>query len=177
AGGLAHVMTRGVRRKWIYMDDEDRLVFLSRLLRVQVRHGWRCLAYCLMSNHYHLLLETPGANLSAGMQWLNSVYAAHFSARYGQAGHVFERRFRSVPVETERQLAEEFRYIVLNPVRAKMCERADQWPWSSYCESIGLVPSRAADRRRLLRYFGASAGPAEAQAALAAFVQTAMPGV
>lgn len=166
-----------MRRQWIYLDDEDRLTFVVRVGRAALRCGWRCLAYCLMSNHYHLLLETPEANLSAGMQWLNGTYAAHFNDRHGQSGHVFERRFRSVVVESERQLAQEFRYIVLNPVRAKMCERADQWSWSSYCESVGLVPPLIADPERLLRYFGASTNRREAEAALAAFVQADTSGV
>jgi putative transposase len=168
-------MIRGVHRYRIFLDDTDRNELLRLLLLVRARYGWHVLAYCLMDNHYHLLVETPDANLSAGMQWLNARYAEYFNDRYGHAGHVFDRRFRSVVVQDERQLAEQFRYIVLNPVRAGMCERVDMWPWSSYVESVGLAPPHVARPDRLLRYFGGR--PEGAHAELAAFVRADTGGV
>ena len=164
-------MSRGVRRFAIYIDDADYREFLRLLSIVKRRYGWHCLAYCLIVNHYHLVIETPEANLSLGMQWLNSRYAEYFNGRYGHAGHVFERRFRDVVVRDERHLAELFRYIVLNPVRAGLCRDGAQWPWSSLAEATGAVSPWLTSPERLLRSFGSSA---DARATLAAFVRADM---
>jgi putative transposase len=100
--------------------------------RVVERFDWRCHTFCLMPNHYHLLVETPAPNLSAGMQRLNGLYAQWFNDLYGCTGHAFERRFFSRLVESDYYLFRLARYIVLNPVRARMCEEAWSWKWSSY---------------------------------------------
>lgn len=132
AGALYHVTARGNARGDIYLSDSDRQIFLDVLGQVCERFNWQCHAYCLMSNHYHLLLETPDANLSAGMRQLNGVYTQTFNRNHTRVGHVFQGRYKAILVEKERYLLELSRYIVLNPVRAHMVGSAADWPWSSY---------------------------------------------
>lgn len=93
-----------------------------------------------MTTHYHLLLTTPEPNLAIGMHSINGIYAKTFNRRHGEAGHVFERRYHSVLVEQEEHFLEVFRYLALNPVRAGICGRPEEWPWSSYPAAIGRVP-------------------------------------
>ncbi|MDQ3895486.1 MAG: transposase, partial [Actinomycetota bacterium] len=138
-GGIYHVMTRGVRKLPIFLDDGDRLRFLSLVAVVVPLHEWICSAYCLMTSHYHLLVTTPEANLGRGMQLLNGVYAQTFNRRHGEVGHVFESRYQSPRVENEQHLLEVTRYIVLNPVRAGTCDDPAEWKWSSYRATLGLA--------------------------------------
>lgn len=138
-GGLYHVGTRGDRQEPIFLDDDDRVWFLLILADVVKRFGWKCHAYCLMTNHYHLLIETPDANLSPGMERLNGLHARSFNAKHGYKGHVFERRFHHELVENEAHLLELARYIVLNPVRGGICSYPREWPWSSYRATVGLA--------------------------------------
>jgi putative transposase len=132
SGALYHVTSRGDRREDIYLDDEDRLNWLAVLGIVCQRFNWVVHAYCLMSNHYHLVVETPDGNLSAGMRHLNGLYTQNFNRRHGVVGHLFQGRFKAVLVQKEAHLLELARYVVLNPVRAKMVKAPDDWPWSSY---------------------------------------------
>lgn len=158
AGGIFHICSRGVRRLPLFHDDQDRLLFLQLLVLVCARYGWRCHAYCLMTNHYHLVIETSQANLSAGMQALNSRYAQLFNLRHGYAGHALERRFYSELIESDEHLLLLARYIVLNPVRAGLCRTPGEWPWSSH--SAMLASSDAptfVQRGRVLAYFGPAA--------------------
>src|SRR4051812_46440390 len=116
--GIHHVFARGNDRQTIYRDDQDRLVYLS-LLRLTVAGArWHCLAYCLMDNHLHLLIQTPEANLGKGMQHLHGRYARTFNDRYGRSGHLFQGRFGSEHVKDERQMWVTARYIARNPVEA-----------------------------------------------------------
>jgi len=138
AGALYHVTSRGDRRDDIYLDDEDRQQFLALLGEVCDLYNWVCHAYCLMSNHYHLLIETPDANLAKGMRQLNGVYSQFFNRRHDFVGHVFQGRYKAIHVEKESYLLELSRYIVLNPVRAEMVRSAKDWPWSSYRATAGL---------------------------------------
>ena len=138
-GALYHITSRGNAGAKIFQTDSDRLQFLDVLSRVVSRFGWICHAYCLMSNHYHLLIETPAANLSQGMQLLNGVYTQRFNRASKRSGHVFQGRFKAILVEKESHLLELARYIVLNPVRAKAAQSARAWPWSSYRATAGLV--------------------------------------
>ena len=138
-GALYHITSRGDRRENIYETDADRQGFLSLLARICEKYNWTCHSYCLMSNHYHLLVETPEANLSKGMRQLNGVYTQDFNRRNHCCGHVFQGRFKSILVDKEAYLLELARYIVLNPVRAGMVQRAQDWPWSSFRATIGLV--------------------------------------
>lgn len=130
--GTYHVTARGNRRSAIYVDDVDRAHFLRLLARVVERHGWKCLAYCLLTNHYHLLIWTVGSELAAGMRRLNGHYALDFNGRHELEGHVFQERFGSKLIRTQAHLLESIRYIALNPVRAGICARPERWPWSSY---------------------------------------------
>lgn len=138
AGALYHVTARGNRREMIFEDDSDRLVFLAMLSSVCREANWVCHAYCLMGNHYHLLLETPESNLGMGMRQLNGCYSQSFNRRHNRCGHVFQGRYSAVLVEKQAYLLELARYIVLNPVRARMVHTAEEWPWSSYRGTIGL---------------------------------------
>ena len=139
AGALYHITSRGNRREDIYEDDADREAFLSVLERVCDTYNWVCHAYCLMSNHYHLLIETPDANLSRGMRQLNGVYTQAFNRAHGRVGHVFQGRYKAILVEKESYLLELSRYIVLNPVRAGMVRSARDWRWSSYRATAGQL--------------------------------------
>lgn len=136
-GAVYHVTSRGNARADIFEDDNDRALFLKILGQVVRRFNWLCHAYCLMGNHYHLLIETPEGNLSAGMRQLNGVYTQAFNRAHGRDGHVFKGRFKAVLVEKESHLLELCRYVVLNPVRAKMAERPERYPWSSYLSTLG----------------------------------------
>jgi putative transposase len=131
-GGIYHLGCRGVRREAIYTSFGDYELFGNIFRRVVERFDWRCHTYCLMPNHYHLLVEAPAPNLSVGMQRLNGTYAQCYNELYGFSGHVFERRFFSRLVESSYDLLELVRYIVLNPVRAGICDQASDWRWSSY---------------------------------------------
>lgn len=137
-GALYHVMARGNARQAIFLDAGDRIRFLDVLARAGDRYRWICLAYCLMDNHYHLVIETPLANLSLAMRHLNGVYAQAFNRRHERCGHVFQGRFRSILVEKEGYLLAACRYVVGNPVRAGLCRSPGEWPWSSYRPTAGL---------------------------------------
>lgn len=134
---------RGVRRLPLYTCPNDYRLFLDVLGLVAERFGWRILAYCLMPNHYHLVIETPKANLSAGMHVLNSRYAHAFNDRYGHTGHVFEARFGAVLVERDGHLLELIRYVHRNPVRALLCREPGEWEWSSYRALAGRARAPA----------------------------------
>jgi len=136
-GAVYHVTSRGNGRADIYINDEDRHAFLEVLADVVERFNWICHAYCLMSNHFHLLIETPDANLSRGMRHLNGVYTQGFNRHHERVGHVLQGRFKSVLVEKENHLLKLARYVVLNPVRANMVRSARDWKWSSYRATAG----------------------------------------
>jgi putative transposase len=131
AGALYHVTSRGNERRRIFRDDVDRKMFLTFLGQAVKRFGWSVTAWVLMSNHYHLVVQTPEANLSRGMHWINGTYAAWFNRRHDRSGHLFQGRFHGVLVEKETYLRELLRYVVLNPVRAKMVARPEDYRWSS----------------------------------------------
>ena len=143
-GAIYHVTSRGNAQSDIYLDDSDRETFLITLSEVATRFGWICHAYCLMSNHYHLVIETPKANLALGMRQLNGVYTQRFNRTHHRVGHVFQGRYKAILVERDAYLLELSRYVVLNPVRAKMVNDVSQWPWSSYRATAGMVEHRVA---------------------------------
>jgi len=138
-GAVYHVTSRGNGRQRIFLVDSDREAFLEVLSDAVKRFGWICHAYCLMTNHYHLLLETPEANLSRGMRHLNGVYTQAFNRRHMRSGHVMQGRFKAILVEKESHLLELARYVVLNPVRAKTVRSAKDWPWSNYRATAGMA--------------------------------------
>ena len=140
AGALYHVTARGNERRAIFLDDldTDRAMFLDTLAQAVERFDWVCHGYCLMTNHYHLLIETPDANLSKGMRQLNGVYTQYLNRSHGRVGHLFQGRYQGILVEKEAYLLELARYVVLNPVRAGMVSTPEDWHWSSYRATAGL---------------------------------------
>jgi REP element-mobilizing transposase RayT len=147
-------MARGNAKQKIYCDDRDRRVFLSALWKVCERVDWDVWAYCLMPNHYHLLIQTRQKTFSRGMRDLNGRYAGAFNARHKRVGHVFQGRFKSVLVSKPSHLLELTRYIVLNPIEAELCKRPEDWVWSSYRSVLGLTsaPRRLAVRATLASF-------------------------
>lgn len=131
-GAVYHLTARGNARQDIYLDDSDRQRFLGLLGREVQQQVWKCYAYCLMNNHYHLLIETPEANLVQGMRRLNGVYTQAFNHRHHRVGHLFQGRYKSIVVDKDNYLLELCRYIVLNPVRAGLAIQPEDWTWSSY---------------------------------------------
>jgi REP element-mobilizing transposase RayT len=130
-------------------------LFLKLLARIAIPLRWFFHAYCLMENHYHLVIETPEANLSAGVQRLNGRYAQAFNSRYALSGHLFQGRFHSVSVKSDGHLLELARYLALNPVRAGLCARPEDWPWSSCRAVLGMVsPPTFLRIERVLDCFG-----------------------
>ncbi len=138
-GAVWHVTNRGVEKRSIYADDCDRIHFLHLLEKVIDDYRWQLRAYVLMSNHYHLFFRTPITNLSRGMQDLDGHYASFFNARHQRVGHLFQGRFKGHLVDSEAYLLSLSRYIVLNPVRARMVETPGEWRWSSYRATAGLA--------------------------------------
>jgi len=138
-GAIYHIHQRGNHQEYIYREDEDRKLFMKLLKETINRMNWICHAYCLMGNHYHLLIEIPEGILSRGMAWLNGVYTQRFNKKYGVTGHLFQGRFKSKPIEDNMQFLMASRYIVRNPLEAGVVESAEQWPWSSYRGTVGLT--------------------------------------
>lgn len=151
--GVYHVVARGNERRAIYRHTDDRQCFLDILGLVADRYGWQILAYCLMTNHYHLLVQTPNANLARGMQHLNSVYAQSFNRRHGRDGHLFQGRYGSILVQADEHVVSAVRYILRNPLRAGLCERVDEWPWSSHQATMGTRAPGFLAADSLLSYF------------------------
>jgi putative transposase len=161
-GAVYHVTSRGNARKRIYKDETDRLKFLDILAEINRKYNWLCHAYCLMDNHYHLIIETPDGNLSKGMRQLNGIYTQSFNRRHRRVGHIFQGRYKAILVEKGSHLLEVCRYVVLNPVRAKTVQEPGNWKWSSYNETAGKIkPHFCLTVEWLLGQFGAKTMEAE----------------
>ena len=172
-GAVYHVTSRGNAGQPIFKEDGDREEFLVTLRRVTERYRWRCHAYCLMPNHYHLVIETPEGNLVQGMRQLNGVYTQTFNRRHGRTGHVLQGRYQGILVQKESHLLEVCRYVVLNPVRAGLAKRPDQWKWSSYGGTAGIrTPQRCLTTEWVLGQFGQTRSRAAER--YRAFVQDGM---
>jgi putative transposase len=170
AGAAYHVTANGVARTALFRDDVDRQRFLDLLTGVVARFEWTCHAYCVMTTHYHLLVQTPVPNLSAGMQRLNSCYVQQFNRRHREEGARLKRRFDDVLVKSESHALELFRYVSMNPVRAGICSRPERWKWSSYAAHIGQAPRPPFLTLEWVRaYFGSN--PRRAAERLASFVE------
>jgi len=135
---LYHVTSRGNDRREIFLTDDDRITFLAFLGEAVKRFGWSISAWVLMTNHFHLVIQTPQPNLSRGMHWLNGKYAAWFNRTHGRCGHLFQGRFHSFLIEKASYFADVLRYTVLNPVRANMVASPEAYRWSSYRAMAGL---------------------------------------
>jgi REP element-mobilizing transposase RayT len=161
-GAVYHITNRGNDKRPIFLDNGDRENFLNLLERVNTRYHWICYAYCLMDNHNHLLLETLGRNLSIGMRQLNGVYTQTFNRKHERVGHLFQGRFKAILIEKDNHLLEACRYVVLNPVRAGVVEKPEQWKWSSYWATAGREKAhRCLTAGWILRQFGSKRGVAE----------------
>lgn len=136
---IYHVTTRGNDGSDVFLEDQDRQLFLTVLAEVVLRAGWIVHAYVLMDNHYHLMIETPQGNLSLGMRQLNGVYTQRFNSLHGSGGRVFQGRFKAILVERERYLLELCRYVVLNPLRLKAVKNISRYRWSSYRATAGEI--------------------------------------
>jgi putative transposase len=142
AGEFFHVLARGNARQPIFLDDRDHTEFLETLQSV-VRHwGIRCHGYCLMGNHYHLVLQPSEPNISGGLRQLNGVYGQAFNRRHGRVGHVFSGRFKSLLIDRDNYLLQVARYVALNPVRAGLVSTPEAWPWSHHRSMAGIAPVR-----------------------------------
>jgi REP element-mobilizing transposase RayT len=149
--GIYHLAARGSDRQPIFLFDTDRVAFLDRLAVVVERYELACVAYCLMGNHYHLLLQTPDGSVSGAMQDLNGGYSRHFNRVYGRSAHLFRNRFFASQVEHEAYLLTACRYLMHNPVRAGLCRLPSEWPWSSFRSTAGLDPTPRFLNQTLIR--------------------------
>jgi putative transposase len=154
-GAIYHVSIQGNRDCSIYDDVDDREAFLLITARAVEQDDWICHGYCEMTTHYHLFVQTPEPNLDRGMHRLNSAYAHWFNKRHAHEGHLFKPRYSAKPVVDQSHLLEVVRYVVLNPVRARMCRHPREWPWSSYAATAGLVKAPSfLDTRWTAELFG-----------------------
>lgn len=168
-GALYHVTARGNRRAAIYCNDSDRYLWLDILGQVCERFHFVVHAFCQMTDHYHIMIETVEGNLAQGMRQLNGIYSQKHNSRHAQVGHAFQGRYKAILVQKETYLLELARYIVLNPVRAAITESPQQWPWSSYNMTVASEAApRWLDRDWLLAQFHSD--PATAVAAYRQFV-------
>jgi REP element-mobilizing transposase RayT len=169
---LVHVTARGNLRRDIFLSLDDRTAFLGFVAYACEVDGLVCHAFCLMTNHYHLLLETPEANLAKAMHRINCLYANRFNRVYQTEGHVFERPYRSWVVRDDRRGMVSVRYIVRNPIAAGLCQAPEHWKWSSHAATAGLEPRPAfLTTERVLGWFG---GRDEAPGRYRAFVDAAV---
>ncbi len=129
--GTFHVTGRGVGREAVFRDGIDYADFERQLLRVRDEFQWTLHAYCLLPNHYHLIVETSRSDLSSGMQRLNGRYAQRFNQRYDRVGHVFQNRFKSFVIDSEEHYERAVAYVLANPVEAGLCEQIEDWPWTT----------------------------------------------
>ena len=168
-GAFYHVMSRGNNKQKIFLSDDDRADFLEIFAKVVSDYSWVCHAYCLMGNHYHLLVETPEANISEGMQRLNGNYCRGFNKKHGRVGHVLQGRYLSSLVKNEKYYLVLFRYILLNPISEGLVDSPQSWRWSSYKATVGLTsPPPFLEVSRVLSIFAED--PTLARDAFARFI-------
>jgi REP element-mobilizing transposase RayT len=156
-GAFYHVISRGNAGAAVFITERDREKFLEYLQKAHARFSLLIHSYCLMDNHYHLLIETPQANLSQSIQWINVSYAAYFNKKHGRNGHLFQGRFKAILIDADEYLNQLSRYIHLNPVKAKLSSSPDTYAWSSYGALVGSAacPDFLA-AERILSGFGGS---------------------
>ncbi|MBL1140950.1 MAG: addiction module toxin RelE [Proteobacteria bacterium] len=155
AGAVYHITSRGNARSNIYTSDTDRKEFIKIITQTCERYNWHCYAWCLMSNHYHLVIETAEANLSRGMRHLNGVYTQTYNRTHKRVGHLFQGRYKAILVEKESYLLEVVRYVLLNPVRANITKTAGQYRWSSYRAMIDKAEApQWLDKDWILGHYG-----------------------
>jgi putative transposase len=161
-GAFYHVFSRGNQKHPIFLSDDDKYFFLKCLREAYEKFGIKIHAYCLMPNHYHLILETPLGNMSSMMHFLNTAYAVYFNTKHKRCGHLFQGRYKSILIEAESYGQELSRYIHLNPVRSKIVELPEQYPWSSYeCYRGTAKPEKWLQTTFVLSLFGEHLGEAK----------------
>jgi putative transposase len=154
AGGVYHVYARGNRQEPLFLDDADRRQYLLLWGAVAEHLGWRSLAFCLMDNHVHHVVETPEPDLDSGVQMAHGGYARYFNDAHGKSGHVFQGRYGSTLAKTSGALWYLTAYVVLNPVRAGMCGQPEEHGWSSHAAMVGRRrPPAWLDIGRLLSFY------------------------
>ena len=162
AGALYHITSRGNEQRPIFRSNRDRKAFLDFLGQATKRFGWSLTAWVLMTNHFHLVVQTPEPNLSRGMHWLNSAYVGWFNRVHKRCGHLYQGRFKAFLIDKEAYFTEVLRYVALNPVRAKMVDRPEAYRWSSYRATAGLETAPAwLDLDTVLPLFGGEQGSAQ----------------
>jgi putative transposase len=154
AGLVYHITARGNAKAPMFLTETDYEVFLTGLGLAEHLDGLLCHAYCLMPNHYHLLVETPRANLDDAMQRLNGTYALRFNRHHERTGHLFQGRYGSKLITDDDYALTVVRYIAANPVQAGLCAAPEDWPWSSNAATAGLAPSPPFLTSRVLWWFG-----------------------
>ncbi len=170
AGAFYHVTARGNERKKIFRDDSDRKRFLGYLESAVLRYKAVIHVYCLMGNHYHILMSTPSGNLSQILRHINGAYTVYFNTRHHRAGHLFQGRYKAVVVDADEYAGELSRYIHRNPVRARIVDLPEEYPWSSYAAYTGKTKSSSwLTTDWLLQYFGRR--PSDARHAYREFVE------
>lgn len=153
-GAFYHVISRGIRKENIFIEDNDYKQFTKTLKKACIKYKLKCYAYCLMPNHYHLLVETPEANLSFSMRYLNSTYALFFNNQHERRGHVFQGRYKSMIVEKETYFRTLCFYIIRNPVRAGIVVNPKEYRWSSYHSTLHpAINSSFINSREILSHF------------------------
>jgi putative transposase len=173
ADGLYHVTTRGSNRHPIVWDDDDRRAWITRLDRVSGRMAWVVHGWCLLTTHFHLIVQIPFGGLSRGMQLLNTGHSVAMGRRRSRTRHLFENRFYAGLIEDEAHLLGAHRYVALNPVEAGLCAHPDDWPWGSFRAIAGLEPpARFLSTGRVLDLFHAPAD--EARAAYVRLVESGL---
>lgn len=170
-GAVYHVMSRGNRKSMIVDDDNDRLTFMYTFDEAACDCHVRVYSCCLMGTHYHALLDTPRDNLSEFIRGLNSEYSKAFNRRHGRVGHTFEQRFESVVVQREKYVRRVARYIALNPVKARLCDDAAAWRWSTHRATAGLDEAPSWLQLDWLRWAFRADSLAEAQHRYQAYVR------
>lgn len=141
-GAFYHVTSRANRRELIFTKDKEKLDLQGWFAKAVKKYGVKIHAYCIMPNHYHLLVETPLANISKAIQYINGQYGDRFNSRNSLSGHVFQGRFHSTIIDRDAYFLEVARYIVLNPVRADLVENPSEWSWSSYNDTVSLLSGK-----------------------------------
>ena len=156
---MYHVFARGNRKERIFNDDADRRTYLAEFGAVAEGLGWRCLSYCLMTNHVHHVIELTEPNLGKGIGMVHGAYARKFNNRHQTGGgHLFQRRYGATLAPSDGALMYFVCYVLLNPVRAGLCDRPEDFPWSSYAATAGLETGpRWLDDARALSFFGSAA--------------------
>lgn len=160
-GAVYHAFAHATDGCVLFREHSDFEIFLGGLATVLHRHGWLCHSYCLMTNHYHAVVQTPAGDVAAGMKRLNGCYAQGFNRRHGRKGHLFGDRYGSVHVTSTEQLKQEVRYVDLNPVEAGIRADPAEWEWSSHAALFAETPPRVSvPTASVLRYFGPAPEPA-----------------